>query len=96
MDGGYVFTPVCLFVCLSVCVSIISQKVMDRFGGNLVDRLGVRQERMDSILVKIQIREFKNFKSDSSPLKDDAKNDIIALFFKRLWTSYNKTCWMSG
>ena len=30
VDGGYVFTPVCLFLHLSV--SMISQKVMDGFG----------------------------------------------------------------
>ena len=39
VDGGYLFTPVCLSVCLSV--STISQKVMHGFGRNLVDRLGV-------------------------------------------------------
>ena len=34
----------------------MSQKVVDGFGLNLVDVLGVWQGRMDSILVKIRIR----------------------------------------
>ena len=38
-EGGYVFAPLCLFVCLSVCM--ISQKVVEGFGSNLVERLGV-------------------------------------------------------
>ena len=37
---GYVFTPVCLSVCLSV--SRTSQKAMDVFGQNLVDRFSTR------------------------------------------------------
>ena len=60
--------------------STISQKVVDGFGGRLVDRLGVSHGRIDSILVKIgmwiQIRELFNFLSDSSPLRDGAKNDM--------------------
>ena len=44
-----------LFVCLSM--SRISQKGMDRFGWNLVDRLGVCQGWIDLIVVRIQIRE---------------------------------------
>ena len=48
-EGGYVFPPFCLFVYR------ISQKVVDEFGQNLVDRLDVSQGRIDSILVKIQI-----------------------------------------
>ena len=35
VDGGYAFSPVCL------SVSSISQNFMDRFGRNLLDRLGV-------------------------------------------------------
>ena len=50
VDGGYVFTPVCL------SVSSTSQKVMDGFGQNLVDRLGAWRGRIDSILVKIWIQ----------------------------------------
>jgi len=52
---------------------------VDGFGGNLVDSLGVCQGRIDLILVKIRIwiRELCNFYSDSSPLRDRAKNDII-------------------
>ena len=79
-----------LFVCMSVCVhkasrfvtiySMISQKVVDGFRRNLVDRLGVSQRRIDSILVKIRIwiwiRELFNFQSDSSPLSNGAKNDV--------------------
>ena len=55
--GGWtLFSP--LFVCLFVClfVSRISQKVVDGFGQNYVDRLSVSQERIDEILVKIQIQ----------------------------------------
>ena len=36
--------------------SMISQKVVERFGWNLVDMLGLWKRRIDSILVKIQIR----------------------------------------
>ena len=61
--------------------STISQKVGDGFRWNLVDRLGVWQGQSVSILVKIQIWiwiwELFNFQSDSSPLRDWAKNDII-------------------
>jgi len=41
---------------LRIISSTISQKVVDRFGRNLVDRLGVSQGRIDSIFVKIRIR----------------------------------------
>ena len=44
----------------------MSQKVVDGFGRHLVDRLGVPQGRIDSILVKISIQEF--FFNDSSSL----------------------------
>ena len=68
-DGGYVFTP----FCLSVFLYRISQKVVDKFGRNLLDRLGVSEGQIDSILVTIQIRirmrEFINFLSDSSPVR---------------------------
>ena len=51
----------CLFV-----LCMISQKVVDGSGQNLVDRLGVWQGRVDSILMKILIqiwiRELFNFK----------------------------------
>ena len=61
--------------------SMISQKVVDGFRRNLVDTLVVSQGRIDSILVKIQIRiwirELFNCQSDSSPLRDSAKNDYI-------------------
>ena len=67
------FSFVYLFVCR------ISHKVVDGSGWNFVDRLGVRQGRTNSILVKVRIRmqllEF--FLSDSSPLRDIAKNDIV-------------------
>ena len=55
VDGGYVFTSVCL------SVSRISQKVMDGFIRNLVKWLGVWKGRIDSILVKIRMRAFLNF-----------------------------------
>ena len=66
-------------IVLNRYISTISQKVVDGFGRNLVGRLGVWQGRIDSILVKIRIwiRELYNFKSDSSPLRDRAKNDIV-------------------
>jgi len=35
---------------------MISQKVMDGFGRNLVDMLGVRRGRIDLLLVRIQIQ----------------------------------------
>ena len=54
---------------------------MDGFGLNLLDRLGVSHGRIDSVLVKIKIgiwiRELFNIQSDSSPLRDRAKNDIV-------------------
>ena len=37
-------------------LNMMSQKVVDGFGLNLVDTLGVWQGRIDSILVKIRIR----------------------------------------
>ena len=46
--------PTGLSVCLFVCR--ISQKVVDGSGRKFVDRLGVLQGRIDSILVKIRIR----------------------------------------
>ena len=48
-------SPLSVCVC---CLSVnrISQKVVDGFGRNLVGRLGVRQGRIDSILVKIRIQ----------------------------------------
>ena len=73
------FSPlsVCLFVLLFI--RRISQKVVDESGWCFVDKLGVWQGRTDSILVKIQIRirGLFNFLSDSSPLKDGAKNEIF-------------------
>ena len=46
-----------------------------------MDTLGVWQERIDLILVNIRmriwIRGLFNFLSDSSPLRDRAKNDIV-------------------
>ena len=74
MNGGYVFTPVCLSVCW------ISQNVVHGFRQNLVDRLGVLQGRIDLTLVKICTGEFFYFLSDFIPLKDGAKNDISHLF----------------
>ena len=60
---------------------MISQKVVDGFGRNLVDKLGVSQGRIYLILVKIRIRiwirELFQFVSDSSPLRDRAKNDTV-------------------
>ena len=52
------FSPlsVCLFVCL--CTGYL-KKVVDGFGQNLVDTLGVWQGRIDSILVKIRIQIWK-------------------------------------
>ena len=67
---------------VSLPVSRISPKVKDGCGQNLVDRLGVYQGRICWILVKIRIRiqiwirQYLNFRSDSSPLRDRAKNDI--------------------
>ena len=62
VDGGYVFTRVCL------SVNRISQKVVDGFGWNLVDRLDVWEGRINWILVKtwirIQTRENFNFRCD--------------------------------
>ena len=45
---------------MKLICSTISQKVVDRFGSNLVDRLGVGQGRIDSILVKICIVFIRN------------------------------------
>ena len=42
-----------------------------------MDTLGAWQGQIDSILVKIRIRELFNFLSYSSPLRDGAKNDIV-------------------
>ena len=68
---------------------------MDGFRRNLVDRLGVSRGRIDSIFVKIRIwiwkQELFNFLSDSSPLRDWAKNDIVLysmIFQKLYWTQY--------
>ena len=84
----------CFHLCLSV--SRISQKVMDRFGQTLVDRLGVWLGRIDSISVKIRIwiQGFFNFGYDSSPLSDGAKT-FIARCLKKLLTDLDETWWMS-
>ena len=60
----------------TIC-STTSQIVADGFGRNLVDTLGARQGRIDSILmirIRIQLLEFL---SDSSPLRDWAKQPNI-------------------
>ena len=48
-----------MFVCLSM--SRISQKVVNEFGQNSVDRSGVWQGRIDSILLKIRIQIWESF-----------------------------------
>ena len=60
VDGGYVFTPVCLFGCLFVCLFVCLwagylKKVMGRLWQKLVDELGRWQEQADSILVQVWI-----------------------------------------
>ena len=63
----FVCLSVCLFVCLFVCLICAGylKKIVDGFGWNLVDMLGVLHGRTDSILVKIHIWiwiwEFFNF-----------------------------------
>jgi len=70
----------------------VSEKVVDGFGWNVVDTLGVWRRRIDSILLKIririQIRGLFNFLSDSSPLKDGAKNDGYPDISKMYWAWY--------
>ena len=91
---------VCLFVCLFVCVQDIS-KCCGRIWTKLGGYVGCVTRRIDSILVKIRIRiwiwELFNFKSDSSSLRDKAKNDIVlySMIFKKciglnmfLWIRY--------
>ena len=58
LHGVMFFSPVCLFVCLFVYLSVsrISPEVVDGFGWDLVERLGVWKGRNDSVLVKILIR----------------------------------------
>ena len=63
------FSPLFVSVCLSVCLSVnsTSQKVVDRFGRNLGDTLGVWHGRIDSISVKIRpfVGSCQRFSEDS-------------------------------
>ena len=76
--------------------SMISQKVLDGFTWNLMDRLGVWQGRIDSILMKIQIRIriWKLFKWFFT-IERWSQKLCIAWDLKKLWTSCDKTRWMS-
>ena len=80
--------------------STISHKIVDGFGWNLLDSLGVWQGRNDSILVKIWIRiwvrELFNFYSDSSPLRDRAKNDTSHDISKSCGRIRTKLCGQVG
>ena len=67
-----------MFSPLSVCLPVnrISQKVMDRFGRNLVDTLGARDKDEMIRFWRRSRSGSENFFSDSSPLRGRAKNDI--------------------
>ena len=57
MDVMFSSLPVCLSLCLFVCfVSKISQKVMNGFRRNLVDRFVCNKDELLEILEKIEIR----------------------------------------
>jgi len=88
VEGGYAFTLVCL------SVSRISQKVMDGFRRNLVDRLGVCKDK----LIRFWLRfgsGYKNILSDSSPLRHRAKTYMKHDISKVVFTDLDKTWWMS-
>ena len=78
----------CLCVCLSV--SRMSQKVMDRFGQNLVERMSVWHERTVWILLRMPIWILtREFSRDSSLLRFMATNDTqhdISKSYRRIRT----------
>ena len=76
--------------------SMISQKIVDRFGWNFVDTLGVWQGRIDSILVKIWIRiwirELLNYlkwfftvkRSGQKPISSMISEKVVDGFWRNL------------
>ena len=76
--------------------STISQKVMDGFGRNLVDRCVVWQGRLVSILVNIRIRIWiREFLSDSAslPLPPKWRRLCFHPFLSVCVQDISKSCW---
>ena len=84
------FSP--LSVCLSVCEQNISknyEQIQTKLGGQVGC---VMRTKLFDIGEDPDPRIFE-FLSDTSPLRDGAKNDTytVSRYFKKLWTSYDKT-----
>ena len=83
------FSPVCL------SVSRISQKFADRFGRNLVDRLGGWQGQINSTLVKIRIR-IREFLKWFFTIEKYGWKWYIARCLRNIWMDLDETCGKVG
>ena len=89
--GRRLFSPMCLSVCLWTGYL---KKVVDVFGRNLVERLCVWQGRIDSMLVKIQIRIWLlEFFEWFFTIERSGQKQYIAWYLKKLWTDPDEMLW---
>ena len=83
--------PTGLFFSVCLYVYRMSQKVVDGFGWNFVDRVGVWQGWTDWILVKIRIRLLEFLHYSILHHWEMGLNQYIARYLKKLSTDSDKT-----